>query len=172
MSVTPFDLDTFQKRIKWINPAKIEIPQLNLNFLGLESFIIFAFTWFICSMTREPIFGFLVGLLAGISYFALRLLGADELGRKLHQSPNASIFMVLPDCLKSANENWLIVGEEMFTQDNRIEPMALVNTCRSKGIGLLVFTQKDKLQIWVHPQHNRKSFERKFDVPIPKLMSS
>lgn len=170
-SLTPFDMETFEQKLKTMNPQSIYIPQPDKLFVLAESVIagMIAFLGLSTWGTLEG--GLSMSIFITCIYYVARVIGAEDLGRKLRQAPNFTLATILPSCKLPANENWLIVGEEIFTQKNNINSMALMHTCQRNGTGLLVLHQNDKIRVWSPPVHNRKSFEHKFNAPIAQLMS-
>jgi hypothetical protein len=170
VSVTPFDVAHCQQRFLTMNPSKINIPQPDRGYVLMESITVgaVALLGLAINGTIEA-GGFMSGFIT-CAYYAMRVMGADDLGRKLRQAPSISLAYLLPDCQLPANENWLVVGDEIFTQADGIEPMALMNLCSKNGTGLLVFTQNDNFKVLTHPKHNRKSFETKFNDSYAQLM--
>ncbi len=170
ISVTPFDVAHCQQRLHTMNPSRINIPQPDRGFVLMESITVGMVSFLGISLRGTIEVGIFMSAFITCAYYAMRVMGAEDLGRKLRQAPNISLDYLLPDCQLPANENWLVVGDEIFTQNFGIEPMALMNLCRQKGIGLLIFTQNEKPQVWAHPRHNRKSYETKYNASYAQLM--
>lgn len=170
VSVTPFDVAHCQQRLHTMNPSKINIPQPDRGDVVKESII--AFLILLIGLTAQGSIeaGIPLAIFLACIYFVFKVIYFEEYARKLRQAPNISLDYLLPDCQLPANENWLVVGDEIFTQNFGIEPMALMNLCRQKGIGLLIFTQNEKPQVWAHPRHNRKSYETKYNASYAQLM--
>ena len=171
VSVTPFDVAHFEKNKDWLQ-ANIRIPQPNRSFVLTESMIAGMIIFIGLFPLGTPMGAFMMGCFAFVVYYAYSIFRAEDLGRELKQSSNLSLYQFIPDCRLPANENWLVVGDEIFKRKSFIEPMALLNLCKDEGIGLLVILQDDKMRVWNHPQHRSASIETKYDVRIPYLLNS
>ena len=171
VSVTPFDVAHFEKNKDWLQ-ADIRIPQPNKSFVLIESVIAGMLIFIGLFPFGTPMGSFMMGCFFFCVYFAYSIFRAEDLGRELKQSSNLSLYQFIPDCRMPANENWLVVGDEIFKRKSFIEPVALLNLCRDEGIGLLVILQDDKVRVWNHPQHRSASIETKYDVRIPYLLKS
>lgn len=171
VSVTPFDMNTFQQKLKSLNPSHISIPQPDKTWVLFEALIVGMVAFLGLSIWGTLEGGLSMSIFITSIYYTIRVMGAEDLGRQLRQAPNLTLASILPTCKLPANENWLIVGEEIFTQDNALNHMSLLNTCQHSGIGLLVLHQDDTVKVWATPFHNRKSFETKYNAPIAQLMA-
>ena len=171
VSVTPFDVAHFEKNKNWLQ-ANIRIPQPNRSFVYIESMIAGMIIFIGLFPFGTPMGSFIMGCFAFGVYYAYSVFRAEDLGRELKQSSNLSLYQFIPDCRLPANENWLVVGDEMFKRKSFIEPMALLNLCRDEGVGLLVILQDDKIRIWNHPKHRSTPIDTKYEVRIPYLLNS
>ena len=165
-SVTTCDVDYAKGRMAWIK-KKIDVPQPDPVFLFLDA-ILFAF------MSAIAMYGYLRGEWVGALvmafvvfclYIMARLQEADEYGRRLKKKPSSILRGLLPHFDLPTNEDWLVVGEELFDEYLNFDLSTLQALCQEEGIGLLVLNQAGEMKKYADPVFKNTNIKDKYDDP-------
>ena len=179
-SITTCDVDFAENRKAWIS-EKIEAPQPEQNTLILEVF----FFWVLASAAlysfmQEAILGaLLMGSMVSILYFVAKIHAADEYGKRLKKKPSNMLKAFLPHFDLPTNEDWLVVGDELFEAHLNITLLTLQSLCQKEGIGLLVLNQSGEMKKYADPKFKNMHVKDKYDTPnmmsqegIPKTLEA
>jgi hypothetical protein len=165
-SITTCDVNFVEKRKAWIS-AKIEAPQPEQNTLILEAFFfgMLASAAFYPHM-QEAIFGaLLMGCMVSILYLVLRMHATDEYSRQLKKKPSNMLRAFLPHFDYPTNEDWLVVGSELFETQLNITVRTLQSLCQQEGIGLLILQQNGTMKKYADPRFKNMHVKDKYDNP-------
>jgi hypothetical protein len=165
-SVTTCDVDFATNRKAWIGD-KVEAPQLEQNTLILEAFFFGVLaSAALYPYMQEAIFGaLLMGSVVSILYLLARIHTADEYGKRLKKKPSNMLKAFLPHFNIPTNEDWLVVGEELFEAHLNITITTLQSLCQQEGIGLLVLQQNEELKKYADPRFKNMHVKDKYDNP-------
>jgi hypothetical protein len=165
-SVTTCDVDYAKGREMWIN-QRIDVPQPDPNLVFLDA-LAFAVMGGIASygyLKDEWVGAFVMGFVVAILYFVARMHESDEYGRRLKKKPSNMLRAFLPHFDFPTNEDWLVVGDELFDTDLNINLPTLQALCQQEGIGLLVLNQSGEMKKYADPVFKNNHIKDKYDDP-------
>jgi hypothetical protein len=165
-SITTCDVDFAEKRKAWIN-HKIDIPEPDYNFVFLDAVIMATLAGIaFLGYMKEEIFGaFVMGFAVAILYFVARMHETDEYKRRLTKKPSNMLRAFLPHFDLPTNEDWLVVGDELFEAHLNITLLTLQSLCQKEGIGLLVLNQSGEMKKYADPKFKNMHIKDKYDNP-------
>jgi hypothetical protein len=165
-SITTCDVDYAEGRASWMN-QRIDTPQLDPNalFLDVLAFALMGGTAAYGFLNKDWVGAFVLAFMVAILYFLARIHEADEYGRRLKKKPSNMLRALLPHFDYPTNEDWLVVGEELFDTDLNIHLIALQTLCQEEGIGLLVLNQNGELKKYADPVFKNNHVKDKYDNP-------
>jgi hypothetical protein len=165
-SVTTCDVDYMKGRESWVN-HKIDVPQPDQNVLLMDVFI-FALISGVAAygyVKEQWVGAFVIALAVAILYFVARMHETDEYGRRLKKKPSNMLRAFLPHFDLPTNEDWLMVGEELFEAYLNINAATLQALCKEEGIGLLVLGQDGQVRKYADPVFKNNYIKDKYDDP-------
>jgi hypothetical protein len=165
-SVTTCDVDFAENRKAWIS-EKIEAPQPEQNTLILEAFFfgVLASAALYPYMQEAILGALLMGSMVSVLYLLARIHTADEYGKRLKKKPSNMLKAFLPHFDLPTNEDWLVVGDELFEAHLNITLLTLQSLCQKEGIGLLVLNQNGEVKKYADPKFKNMHIKDKYDNP-------
>jgi hypothetical protein len=165
-SVTTCDVDFAENRKAWIS-EKIEAPQPEQNTLILEAFFfgVLASAALYPYMQEAILGALLMGSMVSVLYLLARIHTADEYGKRLKKKPSNMLKAFLPHFDLPTNEDWLVVGDELFEAHLNITLLTLQSLCQKEGIGLLILNQSGEIKKYADPKFKNMHVKDKYDNP-------